>query len=74
MSLRFFDVSRFGKQFEHLFLRAHFARETYFRLLMPELLPDETPAIEPTPVPLIIPMDPDIEPDTRMPEEMKTAA
>ena len=24
--------------------------------------------------PLIIPMDPEIEPDTRMPEEMKTAA
>ena len=41
---------------------------------MPELLPDETPAIEPTPEPLIIPMDPDIEPDIRMPEEMKTAA
>ena len=40
VSLRFFDVSRFGKQFEHLFLRAHFALETYFRLLMPELLPD----------------------------------
>ena len=41
---------------------------------LPDLLPDETPAIEPTPEPLIIPMDPDIEPDTRMPEEMKTAA
>ena len=30
----------FGKQFEHLFLRGHFALETYFRLLMPELMPD----------------------------------
>ena len=39
---------------------------------MPELLPKETPATEPQP--LVIPMDPDIEPDTRMPEEMKTAA
>lgn len=39
---------------------------------MPELLPEETPATEPQP--LVIPMDPDIEPDTRMPEEMKTAA
>ena len=41
---------------------------------MPELLPEETPAVAPSPEPLIIPMDPDIEPDTRMPEEMKTAA
>ena len=32
------------------------------------------PDAEPSPEPLIIPMDPDIEPDTRMPEEMKTAA
>ena len=39
VSLRFFNVSRFGKQFEHLFLRGHFALETYFRLLMPELMP-----------------------------------
>ena len=39
---------------------------------LPELLPEETPATEPQP--LVIPMDPDIEPDTRMPEEMKTAA
>lgn len=41
---------------------------------MPELLPDEMPAVAPSPEPLIIPMDPDIKPDTRMPEEMKTAA
>ena len=39
---------------------------------LPALLPDETP--DAAPQPLIIPMDPDIEPDTRMPEEMKTAA
>ena len=39
---------------------------------LPDLLPDETP--DAAPQPLIIPMDPDIEPDTRMPEEMKTAA
>ena len=39
---------------------------------LPDLLPDETPDAEPEP--LIIPMDPDIEPDTRVPEEMKTAA
>ena len=41
---------------------------------MPELLPEETPAVAPSPEPLIIPMDPNIEPDTRMPEEMKAAA
>ena len=41
---------------------------------LPDLLPDETPDADPKPEPLIIPMDPDIEPDTRMPEEMKTAA
>ena len=39
---------------------------------LPDLLPDETPGA--VPQPLIIPMDPDIEPDTRIPEEMKTAA
>ena len=41
---------------------------------LPDLLPDEMPDAEPSPEPLIIPMDPDIEPDTRIPEEMKTAA
>ena len=41
---------------------------------MPELLPEETPAVAPSPEPLIIPMNPNIEPDTRMPEEMKAAA
>lgn len=38
VSLRFINVARFGKQFENLFLRGHFALETYFRLLMPELM------------------------------------
>ncbi len=38
VSLRFINVSRFEKQFKHLFLRGHFALETYFRLLMPELM------------------------------------
>lgn len=36
--LRFINVSRFEKKFENLFLRGHFALETYFRLLMPELM------------------------------------
>ena len=36
--LRFVNVSRFEKKFENLFLRGHFALETYFRLLMPELM------------------------------------
>lgn len=36
--LRFINVSRFEKNFENLFLRGHFALETYFRLLMPELM------------------------------------
>lgn len=37
-TLRFLNVSRYGKQFEHIFLRGHFVLETYFRLLMPEIL------------------------------------
>ncbi|MSS14427.1 DUF4422 domain-containing protein [Porcincola intestinalis] len=40
VSLRFLDVSKYEKQFAHLFLRGHFALETYFRLLMPSILPD----------------------------------
>lgn len=39
VKVRFINVSRFSKQFENLFLRGHFALETYFRLLMPELMP-----------------------------------
>ena len=38
VTVRFINVSRYGKQFTHLFLRGHFALETYFRLLMPELM------------------------------------
>ena len=38
VSVRFINVSRFSKQFDNLFLRGHFALETYFRLLMPELM------------------------------------
>ena len=37
-TLRFIDVSRFEKQFENLFVKGHFVLETYFRLLMPELM------------------------------------
>ena len=36
--LRFVNVARFESQFKHLFLRGHFVLETYFRLLMPELM------------------------------------
>ena len=39
VKVRFINVARFSKQFENLFLRGHFALETYFRLLMPELMP-----------------------------------
>ncbi len=37
--LRFFNVSTFEERFKGLYLRGHFALETYFRLLMPEILP-----------------------------------
>ena len=36
ISLRFLDIGRYSKPFEKMFLRGHFAVETYFRLLMPE--------------------------------------
>lgn len=39
-SLRFLNVKRFESQFANLFLREHFVMETYFRLLLPELLPE----------------------------------
>lgn len=39
-SLRFFDVTRPMSRYAHLPLRGHFRVETYFRLLLPELLPD----------------------------------
>lgn len=38
VKLRFINVSREGRNFENLFVRGHFAIETYFRLLLPELL------------------------------------
>jgi len=37
-SLRFIDISGFEKRFEPLFLRGHFTVETWFRLLMPDIL------------------------------------
>lgn len=40
VSVRFFNVSRFEKSFENLFLRGHFALETYFRLLLPNIMKD----------------------------------
>ena len=40
VSLRFFNVSRFEGQFKNLFLRGHFALETYFRLLLPNVMAD----------------------------------
>ena len=36
--LRFLNIGRYSKPFEKMFLRGHFAVETYFRLLMPEIL------------------------------------
>lgn len=39
-SLRFIDISSFAGQFADVFLRGHFTIETWFRLLLPELLPD----------------------------------
>lgn len=40
ISLRFFDVGRFHRKYENLFTRGHFVMETYFRLLMPDLMPE----------------------------------
>lgn len=39
-SVRFIDISRYQRRFEKLFLRGHFTIETWFRLLMPEILPN----------------------------------
>lgn len=39
-SLRFVDISRYETRFQNLFLRGHFSIETWFRLLMPEIMPD----------------------------------
>ena len=38
-SLRFINISRFDEKFKSLFLRGHFTIETWFRLLMPEIMP-----------------------------------
>ena len=44
-SIRFFDISSFENRFRHLFRRGHFTIETWFRLLMPEIMPDYDKAI-----------------------------
>ena len=38
-SLRFIDISRYENRFKKLFTRGHFTVETWFRLLLPEILP-----------------------------------
>lgn len=38
-SLRFIDITSSASRFSKLFLRGHFTVETWFRLLLPELLP-----------------------------------
>ncbi|MEA5020606.1 MAG: DUF4422 domain-containing protein [Gordonibacter sp.] len=46
ISLRFFDTTRFMVRYEDdLFLRGHFRIETYFRLLMQDILPDYDKAL-----------------------------
>jgi len=37
-SIRFVDISRYGKKFSKLFTHGHFSIETWFRLAMPEML------------------------------------
>lgn len=37
-SIRFIDISRYEDRFKKLFTRGHFTIETWFRLLMPEIL------------------------------------
>ena len=39
-SLRFINISRYNKRFKKLFTRGHFSIETWFRLLLPEILPN----------------------------------
>ncbi len=39
-SLRFVNISCFEEELKDLFCRGHFTIETWFRLLMPELMPD----------------------------------
>lgn len=38
ISLRFLNIARFESQFRKLFLRGHFTIETWFRLLLPDIL------------------------------------
>lgn len=38
-TVRFFNVSRYENKVKNLFVRGHFRVETYFRLLMPEIMP-----------------------------------
>lgn len=45
VSLRFLNVSRFDEEFKHLPTHGHFKLETYFRLLMPDIMPDYNKAI-----------------------------
>lgn len=44
-SLRFFSVARYEEQFARLFTRGHFTIETWFRLLMPKIMPDYDKAL-----------------------------
>ncbi len=44
-SLRFYDVAPIMKFCEKLHVRGHFSVETYFRLLIPEILPDYKKAL-----------------------------
>ena len=39
-SIRFFNISEYMKDYTNLYTRGHFRIETYFRLLMQEILPD----------------------------------
>lgn len=39
ISIRFYNVGRYQSRFANLFTRGHFVVETYFRLMMPELMP-----------------------------------
>ena len=39
-AIRFIDISRYEEKFKGLFLRGHFTIETWFRLIMPEIMPN----------------------------------
>lgn len=40
VTVRFLNINKYTSKFKNLYLRGHFAVETYFRLLMPEILPN----------------------------------